>query len=80
MLHPSEFPIKFEDYGNTSCHETEVHLDFHIYAILDFDHLIGYPLKKNFFKSKSSNGSLDEKLGTTASASHIPSFENPKAK
>jgi hypothetical protein len=28
--------------------ETEVFLDFHIYAILDFDLLIGYPLKKTF--------------------------------
>jgi hypothetical protein len=25
--------------------ETEVHLDFHIYAILEFDFLIGYPLE-----------------------------------
>jgi hypothetical protein len=29
-------------------HETEVFLDFHIYAIFDFDLLIGYPLEKLF--------------------------------
>jgi hypothetical protein len=54
-------------------------LDFHIYAILDFDLLIGCPVEK-LFKEKSSYGSLDEKLGTTTSASHIPSLKNPKAK
>jgi hypothetical protein len=59
--------------------ETKVCLDFHIYAILDFDLLIGYPLEK-LFKEKPSHGSLGEKLGTTASATHIPSLENPKAK
>jgi hypothetical protein len=32
-------------------HETEVFLDFHIYVILDFDLLIGYPLKKLFKKN-----------------------------
>jgi hypothetical protein len=57
----------------------EVCLDFHIYAILDFDLLIGYPLEK-LFKEKPSHGSLDEKLGTTASATHIPSLKNPKVK
>jgi len=51
--------------------ETEVHLDFHIYAILDFDLLIGYPLEK-LFQEKSSHGSLDEKLGTTTSSTPIP--------
>jgi hypothetical protein len=42
-------------------------LDFHIYAILDFDLLIGYQLAK-LFKEKPSYGSLDEKLGTTTFA------------
>ena len=28
--------------------ETEVHLDFHIFAILDFELLIGYPFEKLF--------------------------------
>jgi hypothetical protein len=59
--------------------ETKVCLDFHIYAILDFDLLIGYPFEK-LFKEKLSHGCLDENLGTTASATHIPSLENPKAK
>jgi hypothetical protein len=37
--------------------ETEVCLDFHIYAILDFDLLIGYPLEK-IFKKNLSMGAL----------------------
>jgi hypothetical protein len=32
-------------------HETKVFLDFHIYVILDFDLLIGYPLEKLFKKN-----------------------------
>jgi hypothetical protein len=59
--------------------ETEVCLDFHIYAILDFDLLIGYPLEK-LFKEKPSYGSLDEKLGTTAFTTSSPYPENPKTK
>jgi hypothetical protein len=43
-------------------HKTEVFLDFHIYAILDFDFLIGYPLKK-LFQEKTFHGSLSKKLG-----------------
>jgi hypothetical protein len=31
--------------------ETVVHLDFHIYAILDFDLLIGYPFETIFKKN-----------------------------
>jgi hypothetical protein len=38
-------------------HETKVCLDFHIYAILDFDLLIGYPLEK-LFKEKPSHGTI----------------------
>jgi hypothetical protein len=38
----------------------EVHLDFHIYPILDFDHLIGYPLERLHLEN-SSQGSLDNK-------------------
>ena len=48
---------------------TEVHLDFHIYAILEFNLLIGYPLE-NLFQEKSSHGSLSEEFGKTASATH----------
>ena len=40
----------------------EVHLDFYIYDILDFDLLLGLPLEK------TSHGSLDEKLRETSSA------------
>ena len=52
----------------------EVCLDFHIYAILEFDILIGHPLK-NLIQEKPSHGGLDEKLGTTASANPIPCLE-----
>jgi len=41
--------------------ETKVHLDFHIFAILDFELLIGYPFEKLF--QKNSQGSLNEKMG-----------------
>jgi hypothetical protein len=58
----------------TEINKTEVCLDFHIFAILDFDLLIGYPLEK-LFKGKSSHGSLAEKLGTP-----IPCPKNPRAK
>jgi hypothetical protein len=47
--------------------ETEVHLDFHIYAILEFEFLISHPLD-NLFQEKPSHGSLSEELGKTASA------------
>ena len=42
--------------------ETEVIIDFYIFAILEFDLLIGYPLE-NIFHKKPSQGSLNEKLG-----------------
>ena len=53
----------------------EVNLDFHIFDILDFDLLIGYPLE-NFHHSPL--GSLLEKLGEMTSAS--PCLENSLAK
>jgi hypothetical protein len=56
--------------------ETEVHLDFYIFAILDFELLIGYPFEK-LFQEKSSHRSLNEEFGKTASATHS---ENPKVK
>ena len=37
--------------------ETDVHIDFHIFAILEFDLLIGYPLE-NFFKKNLLMGAL----------------------
>ena len=42
----------------------EVHLDFYIYDILDFDLLLGYPLEELL----ASHGSLDEKLKEVTSA------------
>ena len=59
--------------------ETEVHLDFHIYVVLEFDLLIGYPLE-NLIQDKPSQGSLDEKLGTTASTTPILCPKSPMAK
>jgi hypothetical protein len=56
--------------------ETEVHLDFNIYAILEFELLIGHPLD-NLFQEKPSHGSLSEQFGKTASATHL---DNPMAK
>ena len=53
----------------------EVNLDFHIFDILDFDLLIGYPLD-NFHHSPL--GSLHEKLGEITSAS--PCIENSLVK
>ena len=50
--------------------ETKVHLDFHIYAILDFDLLIGYPLEK-LFQEKPSHGSLSEEFGKITSTTHL---------
>jgi len=49
--------------------ETEVHLDFHIFAILDFELLIGYPFEK-LFQKKPTHGSLGEECGKTGSATH----------
>ena len=54
----------------------EVHLDFYIYDILDFDLLLGYPLEKLL----ASHGSLDEMLRENASAIAAPCLENPMAK
>ena len=59
--------------------ETEVHLDFHIYAILEFDLLIGHPLE-NLILEKPSHGGLDEKFGETAFATPTFCPESPKAK
>ena len=53
----------------------EVNLDFHIFDILDFDLLIGYPLE-NFHHSPL--GSLHEKLGGMTFASTC--LENSLAK
>ena len=58
---------------------TKVHLDFHIYAILDFDLLIDYPFEK-LFQEKPSQGSLNKKLGKTAFATPISYLESPIAK
>jgi len=57
----------------------EVFIDFHIFAILEFDLLIDYPLE-NLVKEKPSHGSLDEKFRKTASATPIPCPESPMAK
>ena len=57
----------------------KVFIDFHIYAILEFDILIGYPLE-NLIQEKPSYGSLDEKFGKTTSAIPIFHPEIPMAK
>jgi len=59
--------------------KTEVRLDFHIFAILEFDLLIGYPFEK-LFQEKPSQGSLNEKLGKTAFATHTSCPVSPMVK
>ena len=48
----------------------EVSIDFHIFAILKFDLLLGHPLE-NIFKEKSSHGSLNKEFRKVASATHL---------
>jgi len=50
--------------------ETNVHMDFHIFAILEFEHLIGYLFEK-LFQEKPSHGSLSEEFGKTVSTTHL---------
>jgi hypothetical protein len=59
--------------------ETEVHLDFHIFAILEFELLIGYPFEK-LFQEKPSHGSLSEEFGKTTFATPNSHLKNPMAK
>ena len=56
--------------------QIKVHLDFHVYDILSFDLLLGYPLEKLL----GSHGSLDEKLRETGSATATPHLQNLLAK
>ena len=53
----------------------EVHLDFYIYDILDFDLLLGLPLEKLL----ASYGSLDEKLRETVSTTTTSCSEKSMA-
>ena len=55
----------------------EVHLDFHIFDILDFYLLLGYPLEKLL---TPYHGSLDELLRETVSATATSCSENLLAK
>ena len=54
----------------------EVNLDFHIFNILDFDLLLGFPLEKLL----ESQGSLDEMLRKTSSTTTTFCLENYMAK
>jgi hypothetical protein len=54
--------------------KTEVHLDFHVFAILEFDLLIGDPFENIVQKEPRS---LNEEFGKTASATHS---DTPMAK
>ena len=55
----------------------EVHLDFHIFDVLDFDLLIGYPLEISL---TSHQGRLTGLLRETAFATTTPNLENLLAK
>jgi hypothetical protein len=57
----------------------EVFIDFHIYAILEFDLLIGHPLE-NLLQEKSSDRGLDENVGKTAFATHTSCPVSPMVK
>ena len=59
--------------------KTKVHLDFHIYAIPDFDLLIGSP-SEVLFQVKPSQECLNGEFGKTASATPIPCPEIPMVK
>jgi hypothetical protein len=48
----------------------KVFIDFHIYAILEFDILIGYPLE-NLIKEKPFYRSLSKEFRKIASATHL---------
>ena len=54
----------------------KVSIDFHIFAILEFDLLLGHPIE-NIFQKKSSHGSLNEEFVKTTPATHsdIPMAE-----
>ena len=54
----------------------EINLDFHIFDILDFDLLLGFPLEKLL----ASQGNLDVTLRKTASATATSCLENSMAK
>jgi len=54
----------------------EFKLDFHIYPILDFELLIGYPLER-ILQEKSLQGSLNHDFGKTAFATPISCPEIP---
>jgi hypothetical protein len=51
----------------------KINLEFHIFDILNFDLLLGYPLQK---LHDASQGSLDEKLRETASTTFTSCLEN----
>jgi len=54
----------------------KVNLNFHIFDIFDFDHLLGFLLEKLL----ACQGSLDENLRKTASATSTSCLENSMAK
>jgi hypothetical protein len=57
--------------------KNEIHIDFHVFAILEFELLIGHPLDK-LIQEKPSHGGLDEKLGIIASTTPISCPKRPK--
>jgi hypothetical protein len=74
-LFKSPLGLFFECCGITramlvTINEIEVFIDFHIFAILEFDLLIWYPLDK-LCQEKYPHGSLSEKFRKAASATHL---------
>ena len=62
--------------SNLIVDKIEVNLDFHIFDILDFELLLGFPLEK----LHASQWSLDEKLRETASTTATSWLENSTEK
>jgi hypothetical protein len=77
---PSGHTLKFRGVTSVmllTIDKIKVNLNFHIFDILDFDLLLGYPLQKLL---DASQGSLDEKLRETTSATATSCLENPTVK
>ena len=83
-LRPSDKLLKYCPFGHTiecwgvasvvllTLDKIEVHLDFHIYNILNFDLFLGYPLEKLL----ASHGSLDVMPRENASSTATSCLEN----
>jgi hypothetical protein len=63
----------------TTVDKIKIYIDFHVFAILEYELHIGHPLD-NLIQEKPSHGGLDEKLEETAFTTPISCLENPMVK